>query len=109
MSQYLVAVPNVSAPALPCVPGQVAIYRGASGWGCFDEATPCPAGTVLFVAPPSPFPWRFCTPDPGYSTQTYGPNLATPAGQVAAVPTLSTWALGALLVTLAIVGARRLS
>jgi hypothetical protein len=109
--RYLVAIENVSAPDVPCGPGLIGIFDQSTGrWTCLDKSTPCPDGTHLFVAGPGqPYEWRFCTPDIAYAEQAHGPNFAAFIPQSGAtVPTLSGWALGALLVVLAFVGAQRL-
>lgn len=99
----LTAIPNVSAPSLPCLPTQTAVHDATTGqWLCYTDPIVCPAGTTLYVAPASPFPWKFCTPDAAYAAATYGPNVAAQT-----VPTLSEWGVIVLVVLLGIVGCRR--
>jgi hypothetical protein len=86
------------------LPNQTGIYHPEIGrWGCANGPVVCPAGTTLYVAPPSPFSWRFCTPDVGYAEAMFGPNAAA-LGPVA-VPALSSWALMSVFVLLAVLGA----
>ena len=110
VSQYLVAIPNVSAPDVQCGTGLVGIFDHSIGrWTCLDASTPCPFGTTLYFSPGPGGDWRFCTPDVTYATALHGASVVTPTqSPVAAVPTLSGWALGALLLALAFFGARRL-
>lgn len=104
----LLAVPNVSAPQLPCNPGQTAIPRTTNyGWDCVSGPVVCPAGTTLYVSAPAPFEWRFCTPDITYAVVQYGPNQATAPLGIVAVPTLSEYAVMVLVAALALTGAWR--
>jgi hypothetical protein len=103
--QYLVSIPNVSAPEFPCLPNQTSIHDSATGdWLCYYDDVPCPPGTSLYfaVGPPS---WKFCTPDIAYAEALHGPNAAPPVAVPA--PALSSWALLAVFVLLALAGACR--
>jgi hypothetical protein len=91
MSDILTAIPNVSAPDLPCEIGLTAINQGDSTWHCVAGPVACPAGTQLYVGKVLTFEWKFCTPDIPYAEAHFGPNLA-PSVTPSAVPALDLWA-----------------
>lgn len=101
----LTSIPNVSFPGIPCLPDEVAINDGAGQWLCKPAATACPAGTVLYLSPPSPFAWRTCVPAGEINAviTRFGPNQAV-AGLAAPIPTLDQWALLLTIAALAVAG-----
>lgn len=106
MSEILTAIPNVSAPDLPCEVGLTAINRGDGTWGCVAGPALCPAGTQLYIGKVLTFEWRFCTPDIPYAESRFGPNLAPAQIPASAVPALDLWASVFVVSLLSYVGMR---